>query len=630
MSIRFKVILPYLVLTLIVAATGAYIVTSLVARSVNERLSNQLLQAGRVISNEMIRLERKHVDSALVFASTRGFAEALQSGDWEQVTALAGPTAGGQKVESLLVLDAQGGEVAHILQQTNGAMLDVSQQGRTTDYHFVTELLSENNPDGLPTRGLQIDPVDGRYYYFTALPIVFEERVVGAVAIGTSLNTILPWLKSTSLADVILYGEDGQAIASTLGVTGEQGLFQRTVSIPKELFQTVLENDDFTHGNDVEVDGRGYSIAYGPLQLGDDPLGVFAVVLSREFVFDDSVGSRDRYVLLYSLAAAVVILLGYLIARIIVNPLARLVNISRAIAEGDLTRRTEIKSRDEIGVLASTFDVMTENLQQRTLELEKTNRALEQMDRTKTRFIQVSAHELRTPLTIVQGYAQMIQARARDNELLTRYSNGIVEGTERMVEIIDNMLDVSRIETNQLAVMPTEVQLDQVIKTVENTFSTSLAERKLSLAKKGLDSLPAIMGDRDLLYKLFYHVIANAIKYTPDGGRILVSGCVDQELPSKPQIEIAIRDSGIGIDPHNHELVFEKFYQTGEVLLHSSGKTKFKGGGPGLGLAIARGIVDAHHGRIWIESPGYDEVKYPGTTVFIRLPVNGQNTHENA
>jgi signal transduction histidine kinase len=76
--------------------------------------------------------------------------------------------------------------------------------------------------------------------------------------------------------------------------------------------------------------------------------------------------------------------------------------------------------------------------------------------------------------------------------------------------------------------------------------------------------------------------------------------------------------------------VFEKFYQTGEVLLHSSGKTKFKGGGPGLGLAIARGIVNAHHGRIWIESPGYDEVKYPGTTVFIRLPVNGQNTNENA
>lgn len=630
MSIRFKVILPYLVLTLIVAATGAYIVTSLVARSLDERLSNRLLQAGRVVSDEMIRLERRHIEVGRTVAFTLGVPEALQSGDLDRLSTMARTIAANRNLESLLVFDVQGLEAVHILRQANGEMLDVSQPGRGTELPFITSLLRENNPDSPPQRGLQVDPVDGRYYYFTAIPVTFDNRVIGAVAVGTSLDTIVPGLKDTSLADVILYGPDGQASSSTLRVTEDQGLFQRTISIPKDLYQTVLENEEFTNGVNIEVGDRPYGIAYGPFQIAGDQLGVFAVVLSRDYVFDTSIRSRNDYVLLYSLATIAVVLLGYLIARIIVNPLARLVNTSRAIAEGDLTRRTEIKSRDEIGVLASTFDVMTENLQQRTLELEKTNKALEQIDRTKTRFIQISAHELRTPLTIVQGYAQMIQAKAQDNELLTRYSNGIVEGTERMVEIIDNMLDVSRIETNQLALMPAEVQLDQVIKTVENTFSTSLVERKLSVDTQGLDSLPAILGDRDLLYKLFYHVLANAIKYTPDGGQILVSGCLDQEIPAAPQVEISIRDSGIGIDPHNHELVFEKFYQTGEVLLHSSGKTKFKGGGPGLGLAIARGIVNAHHGRIWIESPGYDEVKYPGTTVFIRLPVNGQNTNENA
>ena len=94
------------------------------------------------------------------------------------------------------------------------------------------------------------------------------------------------------------------------------------------------------------------------------------------------------------------------------------------------------------------------------------------------------------------------------------------------------------------------------------------------------------------------------------------------------EIEITVRDTGIGIAPENQELVFEKFYQTGEVLLHSSGKTKFKGGGPGLGLAIARGIVNAHRGRIWLTSPGYNETTNPGTTVYVRLPVNGL-LHEN-
>jgi signal transduction histidine kinase len=116
-------------------------------------------------------------------------------------------------------------------------------------------------------------------------------------------------------------------------------------------------------------------------------------------------------------------------------------------------------------------------------------------------------------------------------------------------------------------------------------------------------------------------VIGNAIKYTPDGGRVTVSGRTVDAAGS--EIEITVRDTGIGIDLENQELVFEKFYQTGEVLLHSSGKTKFKGGGPGLGLAIARGIVNAHRGRIWLESPGHDETTNPGTTVFVRLPVDG-------
>jgi signal transduction histidine kinase len=323
-----------------------------------------------------------------------------------------------------------------------------------------------------------------------------------------------------------------------------------------------------------------------------------------------------------------VILIGYFVSRLIITPLLKLVRTSRAIASGDLTRRTEIKSGDEIGVLANTFDEMTDHLQQRTLELEKTNKILEQMDAAKMRFIQVAAHELRTPLTLVQGYSQMVQVKAQENNEYIKYTNGILEGTSRMVEVIDNMLDVSRIDSNLLELMPVEVNLAQVIEKVRKTFDAALSERHLTFVTQGLDALPVIRGDKDLLYKLFYHVIVNAIKYTPDRGCITVRGyAIDHDRI--PQLEITIHDTGIGVDPQNHELVFEKFYQTGEVLLHSSGKTKFKGGGPGLGLAIARGIVNAHRGRIWLESAGFDEASLPGTTVFVRLPINGHSNERS-
>jgi signal transduction histidine kinase len=621
-SIRFKVILPYLLLTLIVAVTGAYVVTRLVSNSLSERLSNQLLEAGRVVSDTMARQEIKQLDAARLVAFTRGLSEALSQGNREEAVRLAKPAAGGLDVENLLVFDAQGNESFHFIKQSDGSLMEVSQPGSLSTLSIVQKLLAENNPDSLPRRELALDPIDKRYYYFSTIPVIAEQQVVGAVVVGTSLNTLVPYLKSTSLADVILYGENGQSIASSLGGQDTEVAFQRTISIPGTLYDQILAQNNIVRGADFEADGRAYSLARAPLAVGGDRIGVFSVVLPRDFVAQSGSTSRNNYIVLYTIAMFAVILIGYLVARLIINPLYKLVHTSRLIADGDLTQRTEIQSRDEIGVLANTFDTMTEHLQQRTLDLEKAHRILEQMDRTKVRFIQVAAHELRTPMTLVQGYAQMIEMKANGDGEFAKYSGGILDGSNRMMEIIDNMLDVSRIDSNQLQLMPEKIEMDIVMQKVRKAFQPSLEERNITLTVSGISDLPQICADKNFLYKVFYHVIGNAIKYTPDGGQVTVTGRTMQD-GGRATVEIVVKDTGIGIDPEFQELVFEKFYQTGEVLLHSSGKTKFKGGGPGLGLAIARGVVDAHGGRIWLVSPGHDEKTNPGTTVFVRLPVNG-------
>jgi signal transduction histidine kinase len=163
-----------------------------------------------------------------------------------------------------------------------------------------------------------------------------------------------------------------------------------------------------------------------------------------------------------------------------------------------------------------------------------------------------------------------------------------------------------------------------LIRSVCKELQLPAQERRQTIEIQDMSSLPSITADISSLRKVFYHLVINAIKYTPDGGKVTISGqALEPNLSDLPKggVEVVVSDTGIGIDPRFHELIFIKFYQTGELALHSSGKTKFKGGGPGLGLAIARGIVEAHHGRIWVESPGYDEVGCPGSQFHVVLPL---------
>jgi signal transduction histidine kinase len=153
-------------------------------------------------------------------------------------------------------------------------------------------------------------------------------------------------------------------------------------------------------------------------------------------------------------------------------------------------------------------------------------------------------------------------------------------------------------------------------------FKTAVTERKITISPHFAEDFPLIQADPNMIQKALYQLLVNAIKYTPDGGRIDILARAVQMDDDIPGVEIAFRDTGIGLDPEHHELVFEKFYQVGSVQLHSSGTTVFKGGGPGLGLAIVRGVAHNHGGKVWVESLGHDEETFPGSTFYLQLPVN--------
>ena len=623
MSIRIKVILPYLLLTLVVAITGVYVVTKLVASSLNERLTNQLLESGRVVSDGMARQETKHVQVARIVAFTRGLGTAMQQNDAKTVAALAKPIAGGLDAENLIFINLQGQDLLHLVKGPDRTFQDAGEQPDPGRWPFVQTLLSAHDPQSLPGRAIELDPANKHYYYFSAIPVSLNNQMVGVVVVGTSLDSLLSTLKSTSLSDVIFYGQGGQAIATTLAGQQDDPAFLNTLSISSELYKSILLANNVVSGENLNTDGRWFSLARGALRVSSDTLGVFGVILPVDFVVTSGAISRNTYISIFALAMVAVILVGYLISRLIINPLYSLIRTSQAIAGGDLTQRTDVHSRDEIGTLASTFDEMTRRLQERSVELERANSVLEQMDKTKMTFISVSGHELRTPLTLIQGYSQMLQAKTAHDPELQQLAKGLVDGSERMHEVVNNMLDVTRIDSNMLRPVKDQVLVSATIMRVQKTFEAALKQRNLTLLTDGIDQLPMVFADPDLLYKVFYHLVINAIKYTPDGGRITVGGRVVEDIPGKPELELFVADTGIGIDPQHHELVFEKFYQTGELNLHSSGQTKYRGGGPGLGLAIVHGIIEAHGGRVWVESPGYDDKTFPGSRFIIRLPLGG-------
>ena len=374
LNIRGKIILPYLVLTLVVAIVGTYVVTSLVASSLDERLTNQLLEAGRVVSDSLARREIAHLEMARVVAYTRGLAEALSAGDRDSVRKLALPAAAGLNVECLVVVDAQGRDTLQVLKQTDGSLQVVANQFDTASLWLVQSLLQAGDPNALPRRGLGLHPVNRRYYYFSAIPVGLGGQVVGIVIVGTSLDTLLPYFKSTSVADVVLYLDEGQAIGTTFAVpedAADTTLVMDELSISPDLYERNLNNTESTLGENVTIHNRWYRLARGPLRVGRDKLGVFAVALPSNFIISAGVTSRNTYALLFTLAMACVVLIGVLIAQHITRPLNQLVKTSQAVAEGDLGQRTGIGSTDEIGKLANTFDEMTLRLADRTRALEK-------------------------------------------------------------------------------------------------------------------------------------------------------------------------------------------------------------------------------------------------------------------
>ena len=269
---------------------------------------------------------------------------------------------------------------------------------------------------------------------------------------------------------------------------------------------------------------------------------------------------------------------------------------------------------------------LNEEIQILNQNLRRSNERLQHMDQVKSDFITIASHELRTPLTQIKGYAEILGAMVEDGSLEMDEGQrliGFIGGaTDQLESVIGAMLDVSQIDVDAMSLNLSQANLDTVLRIAIEPLANAMRERRLTLTVRGIRNLPPIVADFQRMAQVVSNLIYNAVKYTPDGGRISISADVlKDEHGLEKEIELVLADTGVGVDPRDHELIFEKFFRAADPQLHSTGSTKFMGAGPGLGLSIVRGIVEAHGGRIWVESEGHDPVRCPGSRFHVILPL---------
>src|SRR5438445_9283021 len=250
------------------------------------------------------------------------------------------------------------------------------------------------------------------------------------------------------------------------------------------------------------------------------------------------------------------------------------------------------RAYQQLGQLTQTLE---QRVQHRTQLLLEANRRLQELDKLKSDFVSTVSHELRTPMTSIKGYVDNILDGLTGalTERQSYYLNRVQYNVERLTRMINDLLDLSRIEAGKMELHRSAVCMRDLVNDVVEGFQRAAQEKGLTLRSHQPDELPAIRGDRDKLHQVLTNLIQNAIKFTPKGGEIRV----EANAHDGGFVLVSVSDTGYGIPPHELDRVFDRFYRVESVSAEECGS--------GLGLPIAKSLVELHGGRIWAEStPG--------------------------
>jgi signal transduction histidine kinase len=613
-SLRAKLIIPYVFLTLIIALLGVFIITRLVAGSFQERFGNQLIEAGRVTADGIVRREQEHLENLRLLTFMQGVPEAFLERDELALRQVFESLAINNKIEVLGAIDDDGlGIVTLVYQEgVDGTETEFYIGEDYTEFAPVNKILAGVADERGDKYAGMLSTSVGDLLITTAPVYVGDEEFAGVLFAGSRLDNLLTDIKLQALADVILLGTQGEVVATTL-VEPDEGFGE--LILPPDLIQSLAFN---SLNRDVELYEREYSVLYAPLEIRGDRAGVMGIALPNDFIVNTLSTSRNNFSLIFTLGTLAVILLGYILAQHIARPILRLRAMSQAVAGGDLEQSSGLLRSDEIGELANAFDIMTLRLRERTdeatrLYAEAVQRAKELADintrlqATQAQLVQSEklasvgqltagiVHDVKNPLAVIKGLAEELAEEPDMDEYSIDGLKTIRESASKANTIVTDLLKFARQSTPEMQSRDMRDTIESVMRLTEY------------LTRKGKVEVEAILPERAVMAtydpqqieQVLINLLTNAVQAMPDGGTLTFD--LSQ---SDDDVVLKVTDTGVGIPKENFARIFDPFFTT-----------KPEGEGTGLGLSVSYGIITRHGGHIDLSSTVGE-----GTTFTIHIP----------
>jgi signal transduction histidine kinase len=306
--------------------------------------------------------------------------------------------------------------------------------------------------------------------------------------------------------------------------------------------------------------------------------------------------------------------------RVILSPIRQLRALANNVAEGNLDVRSSISTRDEYEKLSEAFNRMLDNLQaiqeklrqanrqldDKIIELSERNIELFRANKVKGEFLANISHEFRTPLNSIMGFAQVLRDKPEllKEEKGKRYAENIIAGGQRLLNMINDLLYLARAEADKIQLHIEQTTAEEIVNAVAVSFSEMAREKNLKVSIKVRKDIPTLVTDAGKIQQILENYMSNAIKFTPEGGKIELAAC----LLDEKTIRFSVTDTGCGIAEQDREKVFQKFGQIGSPLTRQST-------GTGLGLAISRELADMLAGEV-----GFESRPDIGSTFWLNIP----------